>query len=379
MDKLTSGPGSIILPLAVAGASMAMPRVGQGLSAGLGVLDWARRNRKTQEEDRAFSDLAGALTGGGASAAPTPPTTATLGAGTSEGQQVNTPGMQQFPGVTKEMLGQPGVARLLIPYLLNNYEKQNTAREHFGVAGNQPGVYQSPGLGKPYVFQPVGPTNLPNFPTGIEPVAKELFNKPTDQLTQQEMGQVNQTIAQRAQDTKELENKRIQQRQEASQGRLFDKQLGAADAARTKEDRTKAQQEFTGMNRWWDKGFSSIDTEYNKQVAGLPAPGSEIGKKKIAELDAWKTQQRQGLVGEYQAGFEDMKGRYSHIDEGLPWSKGTPGLVDMRIKKFGGGGATQPTAADVQGYRKALEANRGNQQVIDAINKKAMGAWGKLP
>ena len=339
MDKLTSGPGQWLLPLAIAGASVAAPKIGHGLTAGLGVLDWAQRNRKDKEEDKAFTELARVLGGVQES-----PTTSVLsgGAGTSEGQPAPTPSGAQpanpnLMGIPPSVLSNPKVARSVLPYILGNMEKMNTPREFHGVAGDQPGVYQSPGLGKPYTFSPVGPKNLPNFTPTHDAVSIELFNKPANQLGQEEMGRLNATITRRAEESKEFSDKLASERQEASQGRLMDKQIKAQEAARQKEDRGRAQQDWTGFNTWANKNFGKIEENYQKRIKEIPAPGSTIGKQKMAEFEALRDQERKDFLEEYNITFEDMKGRYSHMKEGLPWSGGgTPKSIELRNRKYGG-------------------------------------------
>jgi len=390
MDKLTSGPASYILPIAMGAGAMASPRIGAGLGTALGVVDWARRNRKAAEEDQAFTQLAGAL-GGGVPAAPAAPTTAALNPGTSEGQTAATPtptpGLQQIPGVTTEMLKNPGVAKALLPYIMSNYEKQNTPREHFGVAGNQPGVFQSPGIGKPYAFQPLGPKNVPNYAPNQDAIAMDMFGKQANELDQTQWQQLNARVKKETEEAKVFGNELIIDRQEKAQGRLLDKSAKLAEDARSKEDRTRAHSDFVGLNRWWDTGRKSIDAEASKQIAGIGAPNSTMGKKKAAEIEAWRKEQLQGLVDEYRGGYDDLKTRYQHLKEGLPWSSGKDTIVDIRIKKHGStvGGADiddttvinklrQNSPQDAADYQKILQS--GNQEAINKARqrvKKFMG------
>jgi len=399
MDKLTSGPASYILPIAMGAGAMASPRIGAGLGTALGVVDWARRNRKEGEQQEAFASLPKYFGGPGTTPENTGLTTAALAGG--EGAQVPTPtpsgpapaaaGGKLTPAQIDAAMADPVIQKSpdAMAKLIAMKLHFSTLEPHQQLVPTDTGYAQliTPRMGGAPTVTPIpGLTPPQKFNQGLEDVLFATFGKGPH--TPEQVQQGRSILLKQTEEAENRKNQLIIDRQVAGQGRLLTQQEAAAERTRAKEDRTRAHSDFVGLNSWWDKNLKAIDDYAAKEIAAAPGgSNTTMGKKKIAEVEAWRKQQRQGLVEEYQGGYNDLKSRYEHVKEGLPWSGNKQTIVDIRIKKHGstvGGEDVDETAVinklrqnnpkDAADYQKILQS--GDQEAINKARqrvKKFMG------
>jgi hypothetical protein len=316
-------------------------------------MDWARRNKKESEAEKGYMSLADALKG-----------------------------QAQAMGIPPEALQNPATAKALAPVLLQQQKEMTTPQEHFTTVGDQPTVFSSAGKGQPWKGTPIGGKAPPNYGPQQDAIAMQLFGKQANQLSQEEWGKAADYVTQQSIDKENRGLKNYFDKQEWLMQRTADKNLSSADEVQLRADTAKARTDYGALNSGFKAGEKDLNTWYANAKKALPMGGTKR-KEAEAALEQEFNQKKAGLMDDYAAGYQDWKTQYGHVQDRLKGfgMGGTPKVIESRRKRLGegGGGGAKPGASDIEAYKRAIQANQGNQAVIDQINKKAMGAWGYLP
>ena len=388
MDKLTSGPGSIILPLAVAGASMAMPRVGQGLSAGLGVLDWARRNTKAEDERKAFATLPGYFSGG-AGAAPGGPTTAALAGG--EGGQPPTPTpsgpapTHDFGAALDAAMRDPVNQKSpeVMSRLLSIKAQMSLAEPHRQVVPNEGGgssLLTIPRLGGTPTTQPLPGVGRQTFGQGLEDELFGLFGRRA--YTPGEVQQAQGSMQQRILDTETRKDARswdmLFKRDELSQNRA----INAAKDAEVRANLQAGRQDYNLITGRLRGDEERVNAEARRAITGLgrlPGDPNDPRTRFGAAVQGINDQRDEALQPIYQD-FQRSMGDFRNKYPDHPITKGgTPDYVQGKLDRFDSLGNVTDDAlmkdmspADAASFQKAMESNINNPAMRKKIRQDAL-------
>jgi hypothetical protein len=318
MDALTSGAGQYILPILAGGASLLSPRIGAGVNSALGVMDWARKNKKVAEEEKGYMSLADALKG-----------------------------QAQAMGIPPEVLQNPATAKALAPVLLQQQKELTTPQEHFTTVGDQPTIFSSAGKGQPWKSTPVGEKAAPNYAPAQDSIAMQLYGKRANQLNQEEWGKASDYVKQQAIEKEDRSLERYFTKQNWLMERQADKNLSTQDEVQLRADTAKARTDYGALNKGFQAGEKDLNTWYANAKKNLPLGGD---KKKQAEaaLEQEFNQKKAAMMDDYTAGYQDWQTQYGHVQDRLKGFGigGTPKVIESRRKRLGegggGGGVTIP-------------------------------------
>jgi hypothetical protein len=285
-------------------------------------------------------------------------------------------------GIPPEALANPAAAKATIPTLLELKQRENTPQTHFGTADDTPTMWTVPGAGKTPIATPLGPKNKPNYGPQQDAIAMQLFGKQANQLSQEEWNKASDYTKQQAIEKEDRALNNYFTKQEWLMQRTADKNLSSADEVQLRADTAKARTDYGALNSGFKAGEKDLNTWYANAKKALPMGGTKR-KEAEAALEQEFNQKKAGLMDDYTAGYQDWQTQYGHVQDRLKGfgMGGTPKVIESRRKRLGEGGnsGVKPGASDVEAYKRAIQANQGNQAIIDQINKKAMGAWGYLP
>ena len=326
--------GSILLPMLMSGVSLVAPKAGKAITAGLGVSDWLRGRSKVAEEEKAHTTLADIFSKQGADPA----------------QQ--TPGVQaqaggDTMGIPPSVLSNPAVAKIMLPLLIEQQRKKSTPREHWGTVGDQPTVYQSPGIGQPYTATPVGPKAPPEFPSSQNTLAMQLFGKPANQLTQEEWQKAHEYEKREQIDKEQRSVQNYFTKQDWMNQQSEKRQMGLIDETQLRQDTAAARRDYTKLNDTFRLNRNALNQARSAKAREL-GMDIAVGKRKQeieADLDSWVKQIDAELMDDYLAQYEDWKTTYGHVSDRLKGfgMGGTPKVIEMRKKKLSSSSVELPS------------------------------------
>ena len=342
MDKISEGLGglgglgSILLPLAVGAASAVAPRLGHGLSAGLGVLDWSQRRNKAAEEKKAFAALGPYLsgaapnkvapaatdTGGEGTAAPGPrqtavdPMAALDAAMADPAVQASPTAMSQLTHMKMSLMGREPKSQLI--------EGEGGFNQVvMPPGGGEPIIRPVPGLKKPQEFgQGLKDTLFsihgagPYSPEQVSGAQNALIQKTVDAETRHEAAKIRLS---------EISNQKYLDRHEKT---IID----AEQRALFREGNAS----FQRLNSSLNTAMSGINKEFSKQAGELSVYGPAVNNpetgpgKKYIQLQQQRKEAEKEARSQYLTQWDDLKTTYPHFQT---FKGGTPGYVKSVMDK----------------------------------------------
>jgi hypothetical protein len=360
MEALSSGAGQYILPILAGGASLLSPRIGAGVNSALGVMDWARKNRKVAEEEKGLTTLGTHLSG--------------------------QPQAQKL-GLTPELLQNPVIAKLMAGPILENIQKEQEPVVHWGESNDTPYMWRTTkGSTEPPIGTPIGPQKSPNFSPNQDADAIAVHGKRFGELNQDE---VNQVVSWR--DQRDLDKfNRMTQRQEESQARshafAIDRQAGHAKQAQIDSDVKQARTRLGQINSGFRQSEQNLNKWYEAQKSKIAENLTLTKAKRATEESALQTEAdkyRANMMDDYLAQVDDFKTEFGHVSPQLKGFgiTGTPKVVESRRKRLGEGGGGGEVGvlggADLADYQRVMKS--GNAQDIAEAQRLLRASGKRLP
>ena len=317
---------------------MIAPRVGAGLSAGLGVLDWARRNNKANEEREAFAAFPKFFSSGGGA-----PSTQALAAG-GEGGTNQTPatpttaprqGMDldaamNDPAIQKNPEAMAFIARIKATQAMREPRQQLVPN---GLGGMS--VVTMPAEGAPSSVTVPGVSVPQKFGQGLEDMLYSTFGKPgpggyTPEQTQQAQGLLLKQVEDKETRLLDRQSKLQAQANENYFTRMEKSQKFTQDQANLNAGRG----EFRVLNGQLYRDLTTVNKEAAKAKAGLYVNGQPMRKATIDDdlqrIEQEKQDAIKGVHEGYLTQWENLQTQYPFL-QGM--TGGTPGYVRQQMEK----------------------------------------------
>ena len=387
MDKLTSGAGQWLLPLAVAGASIAAPKIGHGLTAGLGVLDWAQRRNKVEEEKSAYAAFPKYFSGGAGAQPPTALTTAALAGG--EGGTTPTPtpsgpapatagGVNIVDAMNDPAVQKSPAAMAFLAHIQAQKALAEPHRQLVPTASGEMGMLTTPRYGGTPSLQTLPGVGKQTFGQGLEDMLFATFGKGPH--TPEQVQQAQGLLLKQVEDKENRQLSRQFELQEKGNNNYWERLKANQKFSQDQALLAAGRGDVKVLNNHLYTDLGKINTEAAKARAALYVNGQPMRKATLqADLDQIE-QQKQDAINSvhenYLTQWGDLQTQYPFL-QGM--KGGTPGYVQGQIDRSKGAGNVTDDAiigklspVDATSFQNALKANAGNPDILKRIRQDAL-------